>query len=126
MNQSELLSKNNDELYDVILQKIIFYEDVVKKTYMSLSNNKRMNLIGSNEINYSINELNVLIDQLRLIECHVKDKTMEVDDLINDLQTLNNKLSDIIKLHGNDSLENLLKTYSKTIYGNSCLFFIHY
>jgi len=108
MNQSELLSKNNDELYDVILQKIIFYEDVVKKTYMSLTNNKRMNLIGSNEINYSINELNVLIDQLRLIECHVKDKTMEVDDLINDLQTLNNKLSDIIKLHGTDSLEHLI------------------
>ena len=101
-------SPNNKDIYDIIIQKVIFYEDVIKKTFISLIEYKKMNIIGSNEINYSINELNVIMDELRLVECHIKDKTMEVDDLINDLQLLNNKLSNILKLYGTHNLEHLI------------------
>ena len=82
MSQANVGSNNNNEIYDIIIQKVIFYEDVIKKTFISLTEYKKMNIIGSNEINYSINELNVIMDELRLVECHIKDKTMEVDDLI--------------------------------------------
>ena len=104
--KNEIIS--DDEIFDVIFQKIIFYEDVIKKTFLSLNEYKKLSIIGSNEINFSINELNVIMDELRMIECHVKDKTMEVEHLVNDLQILNNKLSNIIKLYGTNSLEHLI------------------
>ena len=107
MSQANIGS-NNNEIYDIIIQKVIFYEDVIKKTFISLTEYKNKNIIGSNEINYSINELNVIMDELRLVECHIKDKTMELDDLINDLQLLNNKLSNILKMYGTNSLEHLI------------------
>ena len=108
MNQKDGESEKNENFYEIIIQKIIFYEDVIKKTFISLMEYKKMNIIGSNEINYSINELNGIMDELRLVECHIKDKTMEVEDLISDLQLLNNKLSNILKMYGTSSLEQLI------------------
>ena len=108
MSQEGGISGNNNDFYEIIIQKVIFYEDVIKKTFISLMEYKKMNIIGSNEINYSINELNVIMDELRLVECNIKDKTMEIDDLINDLQLLNNKLSKILKMYGTDNLEQLI------------------
>jgi ATP-dependent Lon protease len=108
MSQEGGISGNNNDFYEIIIQKVIFYEDVIKKTFISLVEYKKMNIIGSNEINYSINELNVIMDELRLVECHIKDKTMEIEDLINDLQLLNNKISKILKMYGTNSLEHLI------------------
>jgi hypothetical protein len=108
MSQLNTISEHKSQLYDIIIQKVIFYEDVIKRTYISLVEYKRLHIICSNEINYSINELNGIMDELRLVECHIKDKTMDVDDLINDLQILNNKLSGVIKMYGTNSLEHLI------------------
>jgi ATP-dependent Lon protease len=108
MSQLNNISEHKSQLYDIIIQKVIFYEDVIKRTYISLVEYKRLHIICSNEINYSINELNGIMDELRLVECHIKDKTMDVDDLINDLQILNNKLSGVIKMYGTNSLEHLI------------------
>ena len=108
MSQLNNISENKSQLYDIIIQKVIFYEEVIKRTYISLVEYKRLHIICSNEINYSINELNGIMDELRLVECHIKDKTMDVDDLINDLQILNNKLSGVIKMYGTNSLEHLI------------------
>jgi len=105
--KNEVVVKSQD-FYEVVIQKIIFYEDVIKKTFLSLMEYKKINIIGSNEINYSVNELNCIMDQLRLLECHIKDHTMEIEDMISCLQTLNNKLSSIIKLYGTNSLDHLI------------------
>ena len=108
--------QENNDVYDAILHKVIFYEDVIKKTYISLNDYKKMNLIGSNEINFAINELNSIIEDLRLLEIHIKDKTMDIDSLVNDLQVLNNKLSNILKLYGTSSLEHLINICFGTDY----------
>ena len=105
--KNEIIVKSQD-FYDVVIQKIIFYEDVIKKTFLSLMEYKKLNVIGSNEINYSVNELNFIMDELRLLECHIKDHTMEIEEMISCLQLLNNKLSNIIKLYGTNSLEHLI------------------
>ena len=99
---------NTQDIYDVMFQKVIFYEDVIKKTFLSLIEYKKINLIGSNEVNYSINELNTILEELRLLELHIKDKSINHEDLIADLQILNNKISNIIKMYGTTSLEHLI------------------
>ena len=110
LNNEIIISVNNNtqDIYDVMFQKVIFYEDVIKKTFLSLVEYKKLNLIGSNEINHSINDLNTILEELRLLELHIKDKSMNHEDLIADLQILNNKISNVIKLYGTTSLEHLI------------------
>ena len=105
--KNEIIIKSQD-FYDVVIQKIIFYEDVIKKTFLSLLEYKKEGIIGSNEINYSVNELNFIMDELRLLECHIKDHTMGIEEMVACLQVLNNRLSNIIKLYGTNSLEHLI------------------
>jgi ATP-dependent Lon protease len=109
----------NHEKSDVILlieKKIAFFHDIIQKTILNVQKNKTMDILGVSDVNSCINTLNGLNEKMRNI---IKfDKPITTEELINNLQTINNELSGLLKSYGTESLEDLL---SICFGNNSCI-----
>ena len=58
---------------------------------------KNLKIVKPNDTNHCIHELNMLLDEVRLLQIYLKDNedNYDVDNIINDIQVINNKLSSI-------------------------------
>lgn len=111
--------EHNHDKSDVILlieKKIAFFHDIIQKTILNVQKNKTMDILGVSDVNSCINTLNGLNEKMRNI---IKfDKPITTEELINNLQTINNELSGLLKSYGTESLEDLL---SICFGNNSCI-----
>jgi ATP-dependent Lon protease len=103
MDSKNIIKKNAN---DVIEKKIVFFQDIIQKTYIQLNKNKLYGVLSNNEINTCILSLKELSDTLK----NMRDKNCETDTetMIQCLQTINNDLSGIMKNYGTQSLEDLI------------------
>jgi ATP-dependent Lon protease len=100
---------NVDKILRIIVEKVGVYRKIITKTKINSDNYMKMNILTSSETNCCISELNSIIDDVRLLEVYLKDnESYDVDNVINDIQTLNNKLSSIIKKYGTMCVEDLI------------------
>ena len=100
---------NIDNILDVLIGKVSTYENIIIKTKINSDNYLKMNIITTTELNTCLTELNNLLDEVRLLGIYLKDnESYDVDNVINDIQTINNRLSAIIKSHGTHSVEDLI------------------
>ena len=89
---------NIDKILKILIEKVNVYEKIITKTKINTDNYMKMNIISSSETNTCLSELNIILDDVRLLEVYLKDnESYDVDNVINDIQTINNKLSSIIK-----------------------------
>jgi ATP-dependent Lon protease len=99
-------TKHPIEVVSLVNKKMGFFQDVIQRTILHVHKNKMYDILGISDINTCINVLNDLSDK-------IKDfiKTMDnvtTDSLINNLQTINNDLSTILKNYGTELLDDLL------------------
>ena len=80
-----------------IIDKSIFFEEVIIKTINSIQEKYLFEIIPQNEVKISTNNLLTISKELR------KSKTLE------DLQKINNALSSIIKQYGTSNFNDLVK-----------------
>jgi len=99
-------SKNLKNSNDVIEKKIVFFQDIIQKTYIQLNKNKLSGILSNNEINTCILSLKELSDTLK--NMHEKNCHTDTETMIQGLQTINNDLSGIMKNYGTQSLEDLI------------------
>ena len=100
---------NIDKILKILIEKVIVYEKIITKTKINTDNYMKMNIISSSETNTCLSELNIILDDVRLLEVYLKDnESYDVDNVINDIQTINNKLSSIIKKYGTESVKDLI------------------
>ena len=94
------------DLVSLIDKKIQFFQDIIQKTIIHVQKNKILDILGISEVNNCIQLLNQVNDKIKfLLE---KLASMNEDEVIEHLQTINNFLSGVIKTYGTDSLDDLL------------------
>jgi ATP-dependent Lon protease len=105
----EMDNINIDKILKILIEKVNTYERIIIKTKINSDNYMKMNIITSSECNTCLNELNLILDDVRLLEIYLNDnESYDVDNVINDIQTINNKLSSIIKKYGTESVKDLI------------------
>ena len=101
------IQKNNDIL-PLIAKKFDFFYDVIQKTIIHVQKNKILDIIAINDVNTCIEKLGNLSKKLDLFRNENDNDNNKNDVLINNLQTINNELSTLLKIYGTFSLEDLL------------------
>jgi len=94
------------DLVCLIDKKIQFFQDVIQKTILHVQKIKMLDILGISEVNNCIQLLNNVNDKIKIL----LDAILKIseDEVIENLQTINNHLSGVIKTYGTDSLEDLL------------------
>ena len=108
MDFGDLENKNN--VYNMLLEKIVSYENIITDTFIIIHDYKKFKILTSSEVSQCINELNSLLDEVRLLQLFLKDNndTYDVDNIIVDIQNINNKLSTIIKKYGTKHVDDMI------------------
>ena len=92
-----------DKFRKIINDKLTFYENIIKKTIISIQKYKCMDIITANELNICTQSLESLI-----LECDDIKNIENNDKIIKALQTVNDSLYDLLKQYGTDNLTDLL------------------
>jgi hypothetical protein len=91
-----------------IQKKLSFFKDVIQKTVMRLSKNKKVEILDSSELNASMSMIHGISKLINEFENSVETKMKEKDYLIEKLQQMNDELSFIFKKYGPESIDDLL------------------
>jgi ATP-dependent Lon protease len=102
--------KNNQnvqvDIIPIIEKKCAFFYDVVQKTLLNIQRNKAYDILGTSEVGSCINSLSIINDKISRLKSNMNN--MNKEEITSILQTINNDLSLLFKIHGTDSLDDLL------------------
>jgi len=102
--KKEINTKTNSDMFPLVEKKIEFFKDVIQKTIIHIYKNKTLDILGISDVNTCIERLCEISKKIQ----EITDTKNNTDNLINNLQTINNELSSLLKVYGTDSLEDLL------------------
>lgn len=98
------LSSKDDFLSSFINTKILFFQEIIKNTFISLQNYMRLEIIDRTQLIFCYESLEKIMGKLA--------KTQELQDplesIVLQLQEINNDLSSLIKIYGTLHIEDLL------------------
>ena len=91
-----------------ILSKILSYQDILNKTYLSIQKQKDIKIIQQSDVNSCIEELNTINSSIKDL-LHETNNSQNIDeDLLCKLQEINNALSIILKQYGTQEIDDIL------------------
>lgn len=93
--------KSPKDLLGIVEHKMEFFQDVIQKTILYVSQNKLKNILGLSEVNNCMNLLSTFVSKVNL-------PIVDLDNAVNSLQIINNELSGLFKLFGTSLLSDLL------------------
>ena len=127
----DMLNCDVNELCVELKRKIEKYENIIIKTHISANNYRFRKILSLSEYNLCIHELDNLLKDIQLTRVYLNtDMTNdEIYEIMNDIQTYNNRLSCIIKTYGTNELEDLIyicygSTYLEELFMNKDQFII--
>jgi hypothetical protein len=88
----------------LVEKKIEFFKNVIEKTIIHVQKNKFLDILGISDVGSCIDTLGNISKKIE----QLNDNKLDNDGLINQLQSINNDLSGILKNYGTESLEDLL------------------
>ena len=91
-------------------KKILFFEEMITKSSLSIQRYKNLDIITANELNKYTLTLEELYTELKTIEKNIlrKRKKIDYNDIINKLQRINNELANIFKSYGTNNIDDLI------------------
>jgi ATP-dependent Lon protease len=101
----EIEQPEQDDMLSLVEKKINFFKDIIQKTIIHIQKNKKLDILGINEISICIEKLSELSKKLEEI---ISLDLSSTKTIINELQLINNELSSLFKNYGTDSLDDLL------------------
>uniref|UniRef100_A0A6C0D987 Lon proteolytic domain-containing protein n=1 Tax=viral metagenome TaxID=1070528 RepID=A0A6C0D987_9ZZZZ len=108
-NTSNIDTNINSNKLNAIEKKLEFFKDVIEKTIFYMNKNKLLGIITTIDVNICTNKLHDLNIQIKNLLNDINLKTnIEIDKKINELQNINNELSNMIKNYGTSCLSDLL------------------
>jgi len=95
-----------DVVLSLIKKKILFFQEIIQKTYLRVQQNKVLDIIGISDINTCVTTLVNLNTTIQ----NITDEEIQhnSDNVINVLQNINNDLSNLFKLYGTETFEDML------------------
>ena len=103
-HEYNIKSDNPIDVECTIDKKIVFFKDVIQRTFINAQNNQYKDILSIADVttcNERLTELNISLQNLKY---DLKNK----DIVVNKLQNINNELSSILKNYGTMNLEDLL------------------
>ena len=97
---------SQNEIKTLVEKKVTFFEDIIQNTLLHIKNVKMMGIMSINEVNNCVGSLCELSKKIKNVHTMLKEACG--DTLISELQTINNELSSLFKLHGTNSLDDML------------------
>jgi endopeptidase La len=111
-NQSNM--ENNkvvkNKLYITLENKIIYFQNIIKKTLLSAKKYKVMDIIGSSELSLCITTLERLFSETMKLYIPISLKhKIDIDAFTSKLQIINDELANIFKSYGTETFDDLIK-----------------
>ena len=104
-NKQEVKNMDTSSL-QVVNKKIDFFKDIIQKTLLHVQKHKTLDILGVSDVSICIERLAEINKKIK--EVSKDSQNTNADVVINNLQTINNDLSSLIKNYGTDNLEDLL------------------
>ena len=102
--------------FNLLIEKIIFFQDINQKTILNCQKNKLLEIINTNDFNLCTEKLYEMNSKLLILKMNIyiylkdqKNYDYHADKCINELQMIANDFSTILKDYGTSNLEDLLK-----------------
>lgn len=98
------------DIYNVLEDKIIYFQEVIRKTILSAYKYKRLDIVGNTELNHCINSLETIFISLTniLIPINARQK-LDINAITDKLQDINNELALLFKIIGTEHFDDLIK-----------------
>ena len=107
--KNKILTNNPKDVSSFIRSKISTFQEIIKKTCLSVQKYKYLDILGSNEINICMSSLELLFTQLENMIVDVNnDSEANLDIYVSKLQEINNDLSSLLKSFGTYSIDDLI------------------
>jgi len=94
------------DVISLIEKKLVFFQNIIQKTILNVQKNKMLDILVINDVNTCINMISSLNQKMKDIQQAFLG--LSTDTLINNLQTINNEMSALLKSYGTESLDDLL------------------
>lgn len=99
-----------NKLYSTLDNKIIYFQNIIKKTILSCQKYKRMDIISSSELCLCITTLERLFSEtMKLYTPIIEKHKIDIDSFTCKLQIINDELANIFKSYGTESFDDLIK-----------------
>lgn len=97
-------------LHDFMNENLIYIQEIIRNTIISIKKNKQNEIFSNNDINLSVNMLNELYEKTKEIEVGLSKTTQvkENEQILESLQKIIDKLSMIICGFGTKNIKDLL------------------
>ena len=94
-----------------VCEKINLYKDIIQKSFLYYKKNNTMDILTMNDITKCLEVLNNL--SLKLLHINT---SLITSDTVNELQSINDEISLLIKLYGTEKLEDLLNICFNSVF----------
>jgi ATP-dependent Lon protease len=94
-----------------VCKKINLYKDIIQKSFLYYKKNNTMDILTMNDITKCLEVLNNL--SLKLLNINT---SLITSDTVNELQSINDEISLLIKLYGTEKLEDLLNICFNSVF----------
>ena len=85
-NNKKKIPKNaSSDIIQLILKKIVFFEDIIQKTILHIQKNKMLDIVGVSEVNRCIHTLFDLSSKIK----EIKDSQLDINPNIDTDQIIN-------------------------------------
>lgn len=108
--ESKQSAKQQFELFE---KQIHYFHNLIQKTIISIQKYKQFDIIGPNELNMATQKLEKMYLELSNNKLFLKNKN-NISKIKQNLETLRNELTEIFKLYGTESIQDVLNV----LYGN--------
>ena len=95
-----MISNEKSAIISVLNEKILFYKEIISKTYLCYKHFLINNIFKTFEITPGFTELEYIQLLISNLENNLQDEDKIIDELLNNLQEINDKLSLTIKQFG--------------------------
>ena len=104
------IDENYSDIYNMVTGKLEFYQTVIQRTYLHVMKSQRLDILGNIDISRCINSIEKIMDKIELFtkEINTSVNDIDVDNTIQNLQTINNEMSNLLKIYGTEKLEDLI------------------
>jgi ATP-dependent Lon protease len=108
MSKKNSKNDENSKIIEILTDKIEYYKNVTKNTFICYKNFVLNNVYTTSEMNIAYEELHGILSMINMLEYNLFHLAKSTDELINDLQEINNNFSVIIKQYGTKEIIDML------------------
>ena len=112
-NKNKKTKSIDSENFNLFINnKVIYLQEIIKKTYLSANKYKVLDILSVNEVNLCTGNLELLFDKLNKILISISEDNIVKETILKNILDINDDLSGIIKSYGTENISVSYGVYS--------------